>query len=65
MVDAERLLRGATLRSEYLASHYAVLEAERLLRRAVTIIVRDTSATSSSQSDTQCVCIRGSQSEAG
>ena len=57
--------RGATLRSGYLASRYAVLEAARFLPRAVTI-VRDTSATSSSQSlMIQSVCIIGNPSEAG
>ena len=41
-------LIGATLRSWYLASRYAVLEAEWLLLRAITI-VSETSATSPSQ----------------
>ena len=55
---------GATLRLEHLASRYAVLEAEWLLPRAVTI-VRNTSATSSSQSlMKQSVCIIGNPNEA-
>ena len=53
-------LRGATLRSGYLASRYGMLEAERLLRRAVTIVrvLRDTSATSCLQNVMiQKVCV--------
>ena len=58
-------LIGATVRSRYLASFYAVLEAERLLRRAITN-VRETSATSSSQSlNIQSGCIIGNSNEAG
>ena len=56
-------LIGAPLRSGFLATIYAVLEAERLLRRAVTI-VRETSATSSSQNlMVQSGCIIGNLSE--
>ena len=50
-------LHGATLRSGYLASRYAVFEAEWLLWRAITI-VRETSATSSQSlmiQTTECV----------
>ena len=60
-------IRGTILQSGYLASHYAVLEAECPLWRAVTIIfitVRETSAVSSSQSlMVQSVCMIGNPSK--